>query len=721
MQRRLAGAQCIAPLFLLLSLVVACTLARAQELPTLEATPSTVGTGGVLTLSVSIMPQGRSTQRVALYEHLRPTKIAEVKKNFALTNGRWSTQLRIEAEPGSYDIRLVSDDKNRTVLSADVTILIPGIIREPGWWLINGSPFIQASHQNASPASVTAPLFIAGLKRDGKKFERKVITTSGEILEWRVLYLPDTNQLLKPDFDFGAWRTKVQTAVHDAQQRGERNLLGIVLRVPLLVRETEQATNIGRQVRKIVNEIAPDAPLILEISEDGHDLHGRAVSAWASFCDAVIVQRNPWRKLSGSTGGWPIKVVRRVAEEQPQYDLPIFVATTDEEQGEEVRSVPSALNHELNPATQLLRYWISGASGALTLTSVPIKGWREVVMRNSGLFIGSATLEDVGIWPPTEMPAPQDIENFYNVLVEAGRIPLMARIQQKKGDKIPESFMTILGDEVSAETIEKLHIAAKDGARIYLEGAPKLIGDAATVGARWSTLVGAASTPVEKKQATMALDDSWIFGTARGQKVLIEQSVKVGALHSPVKRTKKDEPEKGQDILIEPRVLATLQDGSPALIENPVGDGEVLWSPHRVLTEPSNVKVDKARLDYYNSIASFMQGALVQVQPAVNDGKTHVSTPPACVVVRRSPKGTWLIGLFNDSGKSTPVTVEANHYADVALNLQTEKELPLTMRGNRSTITTTIPESGWQIIALGETREKLDLERFAPRTKAKLR
>jgi hypothetical protein len=209
----------------------------------------------------------------------------------------------------------------------------------------------------------------------------------------------------------------------------------------------------------------------------------------------------------------------------------------------------------------------------------------------------------------------------------------------------------------------------------------------------------------------MTLEEPWLFGTARGQKILVAQTAEVTLNPAPAK-PKKDEPEKGKDIPTEPRVLAHLADGSPALILNPVGDGEVLWAPHRL---QGNENVQALQL-LYSAIASHMQGALIQVHSS--NGK---STTPVRVALRRSPKGTWLIGLFSDSGESTPATVEANHFAGVALDLATEKELPLKTRGNRSTIETTIPSQGWQIIALGESRKVLDEERFAPRAKVKIR
>lgn len=217
----------------------------------------------------------------------------------------------------------------------------------------------------------------------------------------------------------------------------------------------------------------------------------------------------------------------------------------------------------------------------------------------------------------------------------------------------------------------------------------------------------------------MTLDDPWIFGTVRGAKMRVSQSVEVALKPPPPvtgkekKDKDKDQPEKGKDILIEPRVAATLEDGSPALIENPVGDGEVLWAPHRVVSvAPENTTATR----YYAAIAAQQGAELVRIRST--DGK---STPAIHVAIRRSPQGTWLIGLFNESTHAAPIALEANHFAGAALDLASEKELPLRTRGNRSFVDTTVPVNGWQIIALGESRHTLDDERFAPLSKAKLK
>jgi hypothetical protein len=133
-----------------------------------------------------------------------------------------------------------------------------------------------------------------------------------------------------------------------------------------------------------------------------------------------------------------------------------------------------------------------------------------------------------------------------------------------------------------------------------------------------------------------------------------------------------------------------------------------------VLT-PSPIVITDA--EFRSAIASYLGTALVQMRSL--NGK---STPSDVhVAIRRSPKGAWLVGLFNESAQAAPVMLEANHFAGVALDLATERELSFHTRGNRTFVQTTVPASGWQILALDESRKALDDERFEPRAKAKLK
>jgi hypothetical protein len=697
-------------LFLIICIACATTRAWPQSLPQLDVAPSVLAPDEIVTLSLPMDANLTAPQStlVAIYERNRPGKLAESKRKWVLHNGRWSTQIKVDADPGFYELRVVSGDKKRTPISLSAELLVPGVVREAGTWLLNGSLVSiapDAPNIDSNPSS--DPLFFPELRRkaNGKIDERIIRTRTA--LPFRVLYTGTTLRLASPGFDFAAWREHVRGLVEDARQRNVRNMLGVVVRAPMLVRPDNPAVaEAGRQMRQIVDEVAPGAALILEVPRDIL-LYANGATAWAAYCDAVLVRRGVTAQDGDALA---LKAVRRLAEEQPRYDLPIILSINDaqdEDQQSDNKELVQFPTEIASPA-KLARFYMSGASSMVLPDKSTFADWTRAIERNAALFVGSVTLEDTGIWPARDVPDADEIERLYVDLLDSSRIPLLARLEQKQGKKIPEMFMSILGETISAETVEKLHIAARDGATIYLEGSPKLEGNTA----RWSELVGATTQSVPEKSTSMTLDDVWVFGTARGLKVDVRQTVAL-TLNPPREKTKKPESEKGKDVLLEPRVLSRLTDGSPALIENPVGDGRVLWLPHRM--EGTGLK-NQNRRAFYAALAAQMQGALVEVR-----SKNGHHVDGVKVALRRSPKGTWLLGLFNESDKSASVFVEANHYAQVALDLATEKELPLTVRGNRSTLETTLTPNGWRIIALGATRKELDEERFAPRAKVKLR
>jgi hypothetical protein len=74
-------------------------------------------------------------------------RLADVQRDFTARNGVFTAQVTVQASPGRYEIRLVSNDRNRTPLSEPAPLVVPGIDREPGWWLLNGSPFVESAEQ----------------------------------------------------------------------------------------------------------------------------------------------------------------------------------------------------------------------------------------------------------------------------------------------------------------------------------------------------------------------------------------------------------------------------------------------------------------------------------------------------------------------------------------------------------------------------------------------
>jgi hypothetical protein len=91
------------------------------------------------------------------------------------------------------------------------------------------------------------------------------------------------------------------------------------------------------------------------------------------------------------------------------------------------------------------------------------------------------------------------------------------------------------------------------------------------------------------------------------------------------------------------------------------------------------------------------------------------------VALRRSPRGAFLLALFNDADTPAAIGASIDGAAGVALDLETERELPLAVRGFQSEASVMIPAHGWKLVAFAESRKSLDEERNAPRGKIRLR
>ncbi len=140
--------------------------------------------------------------------------------------------------------------------------------------------------------------------------------------------------------------------------------------------------------------------------------------------------------------------------------------------------------------------------------------------------------------------------------------------------------MLRLGNRISAATIERLEKLARAGAKIYIEGTPTADETGKAASWRLTTLVGADVTAMPTRRTTMVLDDIWVFGTGRGTRVPVEQSFSV-QLQAP-SMAKQAGVKKGVLTEVGPRIVATLEDGSPGVVINSLGKGEVIWMPHRL-------------------------------------------------------------------------------------------------------------------------------------------
>jgi hypothetical protein len=82
--------------------------------------------------------------RIGLFEAGRNVRVADVQRDFTLRNGVWSTQITVQADPGRYEVRLVSNDRGRTPLSEPTPLLVPASTANPAGGCSTAHPLSQA-------------------------------------------------------------------------------------------------------------------------------------------------------------------------------------------------------------------------------------------------------------------------------------------------------------------------------------------------------------------------------------------------------------------------------------------------------------------------------------------------------------------------------------------------------------------------------------------------
>jgi hypothetical protein len=215
--------------------------------------------------------------------------------------------------------------------------------------------------------------------------------------------------------------------------------------------------------------------------------------------------------------------------------------------------------------------------------------------------------------------------------------------------------------------------------------------------------------------------------------------------------------EKGKYSLTAPRVAATLADGTPGLVVNPVGKGEVIWLPNHLIEPPPNrrsgpevtspplpapqpaapdtgflnappssptaaapINVDHSTplQRYYLAIAGYMQEALVQVR---GTDQNMAGAEAVKLALRRTPRGNLVLLVSNTTDRAAAVAPTVMGAQQEALDLASETELPTTIRGDGAEISLIIPAHGYKLIAFAATRKALEDERNTPKAIAHLR
>ena len=537
---------------------------------------------------------------------------------------------RLDAEPGLYLLRAFAPGKDGRLVGAPLSVVVPGLRREAGVWLFNGSIWIPKT----APVAGNRFTFLPNLRRDDKA-KPPVSDATPQLLSWLTapLELPAPGSVLA-DVPAGAGGVAVgySVAARGEMEGGANNL---------------SALGKGRT-------------LILEVDAAADPLlAARQLENAARSADAVSLKFDGAKSLVSQL--WPLKMARRMAEETENFDLPVFADV-------------SANN--LSDA-QLLEIFQNGATGFLTAPDAAAPSWVQAWNANSNWLSGAVTLEDMGV---LNVNSPR-LEPLLTDLRRAGRAPLVG---QMPGDKNPkgESNMILLNDATTAAILDGVKTAATAGNTVYLEGlpAPALY---TKMGEITGTQVTALPAP---REDVLTLSDPWTWGAINGREFPVTQRVSLTVKTSLAAQTKE---QKGLSIETTPRPAGKLTGDLNGWMVCPVGKGRVFWMPQTF--SGGDKRPDLSA--YYAAVAGGMQSALVELDGDRDDvrvalratpgqsgllGLFNAGNQPAKLRVGVRGDATYVTDLISDEkivnsvvGYETKfdITVPANGYRWLALSL----------------------------------------------------
>ncbi len=629
------------------------------QLTSLDVSPQVLAGRGSTVLTLRLPPGAipPSGVRIGVFEAGSGAKLADFARPFTAGNNGLQATLSLDAEPGRYDIRLLRGDKSRAPLTQSATVAVAGIDREPGWWLFNGSPVI-GTRESPTVGTSGLPFFLPGLKRSLARTDkaRTANTRTEAPIAWRTLAFPPLSEWLR---DATAARESALHLASQSREAKESGFVGCAMFAnssananfgggsveaqdarTLAAASPEAIVRAVQAARASCQSLGPDAALILTLADVPPALAARVVDLAAPECDAVWMAD---LDSSDAVSLWPLKAARRVAEEQPQFDLPIFI-TPRENVGIGAAEVSGAIEA-----------WMSGATGIVLPhnSSSEAASLERTLESNLSLFVGSVTLEDSGLLRAG------DALSLFRRLRDIGRVPLLARTfevssrrdhSNREGRRTAEPFaLRWTQGTPPSDLLAAIRDATKDGSRVYFEGSPFPGGATASTSGfdaqGWRDVLqanvrasngAAAGTPSTSALAGSAndyaseadtsretrpnarlspgarlsqlkMDDVWTFGLARGQSVPVEQSLVVTPARAPSPAELGDAaPPKNQSerererLRPAPRVVASLSDGSVGTLISPsaaslrhdesgapLPRGEVVWTPH-LLRSASN-------------------------------------------------------------------------------------------------------------------------------------
>ncbi len=449
----------------LIALSLLPNVAKAQIVT--QSSPQIVQSGATLTVPVAT---GDSKVRLRLRNGAAYLDEETVKRNGNTVSAR------LDAEPGLYLLRPFSTAKNAGLVGNPLSLVVPGLRREAGVWLFNGSMWIAKT----APIANGNPTFLANLRR-GDKAKLPVSDATTGLLGWQTLPLD------APVIGSGAGGNIVG---YTYQARGEMN---------------------GNSA--LVGNADKSRATILEVSTSDAPLAARQLQNAARNADAVVLKfdaAKPWVAQL-----WPLKMARRMAEETKDYDLPIFA------------DVSSGGFSD----AQLLEIYSNGATGFLTAPGTPEPAWTQIWDANSNWLSGAVTLEDMGV---TNTDSPR-LAPLLSDLRAAGRIPLVGQMPSDKNPK-GESNIILLDDSTTADILDGVKTAATAGNTVYLEGLPSpALYD--KMGEITGTQVTPLDAP---RDDVMTLDDPWTWGAINGREFAVTQRVTIAVKKSLAAQTKEE-------------------------------------------------------------------------------------------------------------------------------------------------------------------------------------
>ena len=461
-----------------------------------------------------------------------------------------SASVRLDAEPGLYLLRAFAPGKDGRLAGAPLSVVVPGLRREAGLWLFNGSIWIP----KAVPIAGAPFTFLPDLKRGGKA-KLPVSDATPQLLHWLTAPL----ELPAPGSDVAAMPAGVGGVAvgYNLIARGEMN---------------EGAANL--------RALGQNRTLILEVDAAADPLlAARQLQNAARSADALVLKFDGARPLVSQL--WPLKMARRMAEETDNFDLPIFADVS-------AGGFSDA---------QLLEIYCNGATGFLSASAAAAPGWVNAWNANSNWLSGAVTLEDMGV---LNVDSPR-LEPLLADLRAAGRAPLVGQMPDDKNPR-GESNMILLDDATTATILDGVKTAATAGNTVYLEGlpAPALYGK---MGEITGTTVKALDAPHED---VLTLDDPWTWGAINGREFPVTQRVSIAVKESLAAQTKE---QKGLSIETKPRPAGKLTGDLNGWMVCPVGKGRVFWMPQSFSGGANRPNLS----EYYAAVAGGMQSALVEL------------------------------------------------------------------------------------------------------------